>query len=96
MRKTLLAAIIAATALVPPAALAQDRGNRGSNRERVQNNENAGGGAVREGRGNWGGGNRGGGEARPQRSSGGNDGGQARSWRQPATPQAQPATQPQA
>lgn len=54
MKKTLLAAIIAATALVPPAALAQDRGRWGGNRERVQNNENAGGGAFREGRGDRG------------------------------------------
>lgn len=107
MKKTLLAAIIAATALVPPAALAQDRGHRGGNRERVQNNENAGGGAQREGRGNWGGGDRGQrAEAQPrpqaqpqqQRSWGGqrSDGGQARgNWRsqQPAQVQAPAQTQ---
>lgn len=51
MKKTLLAVIIAATALVPPAALAQDRGRWGG-RDRGGNN---GGQAseVRQNRGEW-------------------------------------------
>lgn len=84
MKKTLLAAIIAATALVPPAALAQDRGrwgNRGGDQSQSSNNGPRGGGWRSERA-----------QAQPQaepqaqpqqqRSWGGNrgDGGQARTW----------------
>lgn len=50
MRKTLLAAIIAATALVPPVAFAQDRGGRGHHRDGAQSTQS---GEARQGRGNW-------------------------------------------
>lgn len=50
MKKTLLAVIIAATALVPPAALAQDRGRWGG-RDRSANN--SGQSEVRQNRGEW-------------------------------------------
>jgi len=49
MKKTLLAVIIAATALVPPAALAQDRGRWGG-RDRGANSSS---GEVRQNRGEW-------------------------------------------
>jgi len=51
MKKTLLAAIIAATALVPPAALAQDRGRWGG-RERSANSS-GGQSEARQNRGEW-------------------------------------------
>jgi nickel/cobalt transporter regulator len=51
MRKTLLAAIIAATALVPPVALAQDRGGRWGNRNGGE--ARAPSGEVRQNRGEW-------------------------------------------
>jgi hypothetical protein len=54
MKKTLLAAIIAATALVPPAALAQDRGGRWGGRDRSVSTPSAGQSApVRQNRGEW-------------------------------------------
>ncbi|TGX56273.1 hypothetical protein E5A73_04085 [Sphingomonas gei] len=49
MKKTLLAAIIAATALVPPAALAQDRGRWGG-RDRSGGSQSS---EVRQNRGEW-------------------------------------------
>ena len=50
MRKTLLAAIIAATALVPPVALAQDRGDRGNRRGGEARSPS---GEVRQNRPEW-------------------------------------------
>lgn len=52
MKKTLLAVIIAATALVPPAALAQDRG-RWSGRDRSANSSGEQSSEVRQNRGEW-------------------------------------------
>jgi hypothetical protein len=92
MKKTLLAAIIAATALVPPAALAQDRGGRWGGGSRAESARPSNGG------GSW----RGPSapqrsESRPQRQwSGGERGGWTRPS-QPAPVQAQPQQQrPQA
>lgn len=101
MKKTLLAVIIAATALVPPAALAQDRGRWGG-RDRGANSS---GGEVRQNRGEWrqqqsqqtp--------QAQPQRQWNGGGGERPRQWngggeRQRGNwsrPQAQPQTTPQA
>src|SRR5687768_13559462 len=52
MKKTLLAAIIAATALVPPAALAQDRGRWGG-RDRSANTSGGQSSEVRQNRAEW-------------------------------------------
>jgi hypothetical protein len=92
MKKTLLAVIIAATALVPPAALAQDRGRWGG-RDRSANN--SGQSEVRQNRGEWRQQQREQApQAQPQRQWNGG-GERQRGWNRPQQ-QAQPQQAPQA
>lgn len=102
MKKTLLAALIAATALVPPAALAQDRGGRWGGRGGGQSAQSGQQHVPqsRPDRGAWRQQSRPSGEARqerPQRQqwrSGGTDGSGA-NWRQQRQQVAAPTQQPQ-